>query len=305
MTSANQIRQNITFSSCSNRCAGWSYVPQDGAADAQYPVIILAHGFSAVKEQGLANYAERFCSAGFAVVVFDFAHFGASEGAPLGQLFPHDMVEDYRNAITWACQQPQVDPSRLGLWGTSFSGGVATFAATVDRRAKAVVAQVPSLMNAETRRAPDPAKWAAVGQMLVAERAARYRAGEVRTMPVVAPMGQPCVLPGRECLDAFEAFSTVAPNWRNEITIASLEKIREFDPVSLIQMLAPTTLLVIAAETDSLIPLAAVTAAFDRAAEPKRMVVLPTGHFDIYSDPWLTKSVDEAIDWFSTHLGRR
>ena len=35
------------------------------------------------------------------MLVFGFRHFGASDGAPRGQLFPLDVVEDYRCAIIW------------------------------------------------------------------------------------------------------------------------------------------------------------------------------------------------------------
>jgi len=275
------MRQDITFSSGSETCVGWFHLPEEMPKNASLPVIVMAHGFSAVKEQGLDEYAKRFALAGFAVTVFDFRHFGASSGTPRGQLFPHDMVEDYRNAITWTCQQPGIDPERVGLWGASFSGGLATYAATVDRRVKVIVAQVPSIVNAEARRALDPAKWAAVGNLLIEDRISRYKTGAIKTLPVVAPEGEPCALQGQECFDFFEAAKAYAPNWRNEITLRSLERIREFDPVSLIHMLAPTALLVIASETDSLIPLDAVTSAFNRAEEPKRMVVLQAGHFEV------------------------
>ena len=113
----------------------------------------MAHGFSAVKEQVLPEFAERFVDAGLATLVFDYRYFGDSEGEPRCQLFPLEMVEDYRNAITWACEQPNVDPDRLGVWGTSYSGGLVAYVGTFDRRVRAVVAQVPSIINAESRLA--------------------------------------------------------------------------------------------------------------------------------------------------------
>ena len=298
------MRKDITFSSGQDKCEGWFYQPDVMHDDARLPLIVMAHGFSGVKEQGLAAYAEKYLAAGFAVLVFDFRHFGGSSGEPRCQLFPLDMVEDYRNAITWACLQPVIDANRVGLWGTSFSGGIATYAATIDPRVKAVVAQAPSLMNAETRRAMDPDKWQTVAEFLTADRVARYEAGTVNTIPVVAPDGTPCALMGQESYEFFEAAKAGAPTWRNEITLESLEKIREFDPVSLINMLSPTALLVIAAEMDNLIPLNAVQAAFDRALEPKKITVLPVGHFQVYEEPWMTASADEAIGWFDAHLNQ-
>lgn len=296
------MRSEISFKSAGEVCAGWLYLPEEAGGDESFPVIVMAHGFSGVKEQGLAEYAERFADAGFAVVVFDFRFFGASGGQPRGQLFPLEMVEDYRNAISFTCRQPNIDVTRVGVWGTSYSGGLATYTATVDRRVKAVVAQAPSIMNAEERRAIDPERWDRVGRMLIEDREIRFDTGTVSYIPVVAPDETPCALPGKESYDFFNDASESAPNWCNEITIASLEKIREFDPVSLIHMLSPTALLIIAAEADSLIPAQALTHAFDRAVDPKRMVSYPIGHYEIYRDPWLSKAADDAMAWFREHL---
>lgn len=296
------MRKDIVFDSMGLECRGWLYLPDGADTEATLPVIIMAHGFSAVKEQILPEIAEQFAHANFAVVVFDYRFFGSSEGEPRCQLFPLEMVEDYRNAITWACQQQNVDPSRVGIWGTSYSGGLVAYTARVDRRVKAVVAQAPSVINAEARRAVDSEKWDGVGQFLIQDRVARYETGAVNYMAVVAPEGEPCILPGKECFDAFMELKEVAPNWRNEITVESLEKIREFDPVSLIHMVSPTALLVIAAERDSLIPFEALTHAFDRAADPKNMIVLPIEHWEIYRDPWLSKATGNAVDWYKKHL---
>jgi hypothetical protein len=179
---------------------------------------------------------------------------------------------------------------------------LAAYVGTFDGRVKAVVAQVPALTNAESRRAMDPERWDSVGSFLLQDRIARYRTGSVNTMKVVAPEGEPCILPGKETYDAFMELKELAPNWRNEITLESLEKVREFDPVSLIHLMAPTALLVIAAEQDSLISLESVKAAYDRAADPKELIVLPIEHFAIYSDPWLSRAADDAIAWFKKYL---
>jgi fermentation-respiration switch protein FrsA (DUF1100 family) len=296
------MRKDITFDSKGLKCRGWLYTPDDIDTDQKMPTIIMAHGFSAVKEQALPGYAERFAEAGFVTLLFDYRFFGSSDGEPRCQLFPLEMVEDYRNAITWVCEQTNVDADRIGVWGTSFSGGLATYIGTFDMRVKAVVAQVPSLTNAESRRSTDPAKWDSVGAFLIEDRIARYRTRAVNYMKVVAPEGEPCILSGAESYEAFMELKTNAPNWRNEVTLESLEKVREFDPVSLIHLMAPTALLVIAAEQDSLIPLDAVMAAYERATNPKELIVHPIKHFDIYKDPWLNTAANDAIAWFKQHL---
>lgn len=296
------MRKDVAFESKGLTCRGWLYLPDQIEAGRKVPTIVMAHGFSAVKEQALPGFAERFAEAGFGVLLFDYRYFGSSDGEPRCQLFPMEMVEDYRNAITWACRQPHVDAERIGVWGTSFSGGLAACTGTFDRRVRAVVAQVPSLTNPEFRRAMDPARWERVGASLLQDRIERYETGAVNYMKVVAPEGEPCVLPGVENYEAYMELQDMAPNWRNEVTLESLEKVREFDPVSLIHLMAPTALLVIAAEHDGLIPLDAVRTSYERAAEPKALIVYPIGHFEVYKDPWLTRAADEAVAWFAKHL---
>lgn len=116
----------------------------------------MAHGFAGVKEMGLASFAERFAAARFVTLAFDYRYWGESEGEPRSQIFPLEMVEDYRNGITWLSNRPAVDPQRIGVWGTSHSSGLVLYVGTFDKRVKAVVAQVPSTVNPESRRALDP-----------------------------------------------------------------------------------------------------------------------------------------------------
>ena len=297
------MRSDVSFRSCGLACRGWLFTPGDAADGQKFPVIIMAHGFSAVKEMGLADLAEKYAASGYAVLVFDYRYFGSSDGEPRGQLFPLDMVEDYRNAISWACEQPNLDSDRIGLWGTSYSGGLAVYTATYDKRVKAVIVQAPSLWNGADRKAADPDRWDAVGAFLQTKRTERYRRGDVEYMKVVAPDGAPCVLPGNEVFEAYMSLADQAPSWRNEITIESLEKVREFDPITHIDMMAPAALLVIAAQNDGIIPITAVEAAFEKAVEPKKLIVHPVGHFDFYRDPGLSKTAAEAIEWYDQFLG--
>lgn len=296
------MRRDVTFASGGLSCSGWLYTP-DAPAAQRAPAVVMAHGFSAVKEQRLDRFAERFVAAGLVTMVFDYRFFGASEGTPRGRLFPADQIEDYRNAITWLSQQPGVGDGRIGVWGTSFSGGLVCHLAVFDRRVKAVVGQVPSVLNYDSRRTMDPVRVDRLAEFLLQDRIARYRTGQVNYMKVVAPDGEPCVLAGQESYDAFMSLKEGAPNWLNGVTLESLEAIREFDPVRYIDHVAPAALLIVAAEHDSLIPMSLVTEAFARARDPKALVALPCRHFDVYeTEPWFSRAAGAAVDWFTKHL---
>ena len=295
------MRKNVTFSSNGLSCKGWLFKPNNIANNQKAPAVVMAHGFSAVKEMGLEGYAERFASAGFITLVFDYRHFGESEGEPRGQLFPQEQLDDYRNAISWLTQHPQVDPERIGVWGTSQSGGTVLHLAAFDRRVKAVVAQVPNTWSPEQRLIRNPAKLG-LRSLLVKDRTDRYESRSLNYMKVVAPPGEACALPTVDSYEFYMRVKDSAPNWRNEVTLESMEKVFEFDPVGPIRLIAPTPLLMVVDENDSLIPSDMSRAAFERAGEPKKLIMFPCGHFDVYSEPWFVKIVGLEVDWFKEHL---
>ncbi len=120
----------------------------------------------------------------------------------------------------------------------------------------------------------------------------------------MAPQGEPSAIPTTEAYEWFMHASSIAPNWRNQVTVESLEKIREFDPVGPIHLIAPTPLLMIVAEHDSLIPSDLIVDAYKRASEPKEIIMLPCGHFDLYTEPLVSKAAGTAVDWFTQYLGK-
>ena len=130
----------------------------------------------------------------------------------------------------------------------------------------------------------------------------QFKTGAVNYLKVVAPVGEPCVMPTPDASEWYMRWSALAPTWRNQVTLESLEKIREFDPVSLIHLISPVPVLMIAAEQDSLLPLRVMQAAYERAAEPKSLLALPCGHFEIYDGQWGEKAAGAAIEWFGRHL---
>lgn len=295
------MNRDITFISKGLRCAGRLFIPAGANAQAKAPAIVMGPGLAAVKEQGLLSIARRFSAAGFAALAFDYRHFGGSEGEPRSQVFPDEMVEDYLGAVTCICEQPGIDPGRIGIWGTSYSGALVLRAGAVDRRVRAVAAQAPSVLNRESRRAMNPQLWERMEEFLRLDRERRAPSGEVTYMKVVSAGDEPCILPGEEAYRSYMAIRELAPGgWQNRVTVESFEKIRAFDPVRDLHAIA--ALLMIPAEKDSYVPLRAVTAAFESAREPKAMNVLPVNHFEIYSEPWNSQAIGLAIDWFRAHL---
>src|SRR2546425_6823968 len=186
------MRHDVTFLSQELHCAGWLYLPDDLKSGEQRPAIVMAHGFSAVKEMYLDAFAEVFVAAGFVTLVFDYRYQGASEGGPRDRIIPAEQHEDYRNAITWVSLRPEVDASRIGVWGSSYSGAHVLHLAAFDKRIKAAVAQVPLVNGIDNaRRLMRADVFAQLLEVLLQDRVQRYTEGAVNYVPVVAPEGEP------------------------------------------------------------------------------------------------------------------
>lgn len=299
----NFTRQDVRIPSQGLKMGGWLYVPSGLKSGEKRPVIVMAHGWSAVKEMYLDDYAAKFANSGFVVVVFDYRNFGDSEGEPRSHLDPHMQHEDYKNAISWALTQPMVDGERVGIWGSSYSGGHVLHLAAFDRRVKCAVSQVP-LTNAmdNFRRLVRADFFPATQAWLAADRMEQYTTGKINYLPVVAAQGTPSALPTQESYDWFtKAGATRAPNWKNQQTVRSLELALEYNPAANIHLISPTPLMMIVAQNDTLTPTDLAIEAYGRAREPKQLVIIPGGHFDAYVSGF-EQSSTPALNWFKQHL---
>jgi uncharacterized protein len=297
-------RRDVTVMSQGLKLAAWYYVPKNLKPDEKRPAIVMAHGFSAPKEALLQNFADRFAAAGFVVTVFDYRYLGASEGEPRNQIFPTEQIEDYKNAITWTQMQKEVNPERIGVWGTSYSGAHVLQLSAFDRRVKAVVSQVMLADGpANAARLNRADNLPLVAGFLAQDRAQRYTTGKVNYIPVVAPEGQPSALPTPESHDFFtKVVAASAPRWENRVTLESIEKFLEYNPAANIHRISPTPLLMVVAEDDRLTPTDLAIEAYQRAREPKKLVVFKGGHFNAYQEPGLNTTAGSAVEWFRQHL---
>jgi uncharacterized protein len=147
------------------RMAAELFAPKSLAGQA-LPTILMAHGWGGTAAQ-LRIVGLEFARAGYFVVTFDYRGWGQSDSrliltgpAPAEKkanrfsvevqevrevVDPLDMTTDWLNALHWLQGEPQCDKARIGLWGTSYSGGHVVYVAARDPRVKAIVSQVGSL----------------------------------------------------------------------------------------------------------------------------------------------------------------
>lgn len=135
-------RDDLTFPSGEDSCAAWVY--KAAGESPLNPIVVMAHGLSGTRRDGLEAFAERFAEEGVTALVFDHRGFGDSTGEQ--DLFePARQLQDWRAAIAFARSLPDVDPDRLATVGSSMGGGNALAAAAEDPEVAAAISQVPFL----------------------------------------------------------------------------------------------------------------------------------------------------------------
>jgi fermentation-respiration switch protein FrsA (DUF1100 family) len=269
----------------------------------RHPAITLAHGYGAVKEMALLRLAAAFAEAGFVALVHDHRSFGASDGTPRQDIDPWKQIEDWRRALTYLESRPEVDADRIGLWGSSYAGGHAIVLGATDRRLKAVVAQVPTISGFEqSRRRVAPDDVAALEAALDADERAQL-AGEAPSTQALAS-ADPAVAASYRARDAVDFYLQELPEgtrWDNTVTVRSARKARMYEPGVLIDRVSPTPLLMIVGDQDTVTLTDTGLAAFNRALEPKQLVMVPGGHFAPYTTEFARASA-AATDFFRDHL---
>jgi len=280
-------RDDVELTSHGVTLRGWLY---RAGGDGPAPGVVMAHGLTAVREQYLDRYAEAFAAAGLTTLVYDHFGFGASDGEPRQSPAVSLQLEGYRDAVAWLADRPEVDADRIGLWGSSYSGGEVVLLAAEDLPVRCAVAQVPFLGGA----GPE------LSAATLAAITASIEAGRLDdTVP--AASATPDGLGVMFHDDAYGWFTRSAaeraPAWRNEIRIGAL--LETFSPLDHLAA-ARVPLLLIVAPDDALTPPADGVAAAD-AAPLVEVVTIPGGHFDAYVEGFAASS-GAAVGWFTTHL---
>ncbi|HEY4006431.1 MAG TPA: alpha/beta hydrolase [Pseudonocardia sp.] len=303
-------REDIEFTAQGTTLRGWFY-PPEGSAGGEAPCVVLQHGFAAVKEMWLDRYAEVFADAGLGVLVYDHPGFGASDavpGSPRQEIDPWQQIRFIQHAITYAASRPDVDAERIGLWGSSYGAANAYVTAAIDRRVKAIVGQVPAISGSRHfRELVRIDNWAGMDAMFAAERQSIAAGGEPTMIPVVAE--DPTAVAALPTPDSHQWFTATsqerAPSWRNEVTLLTMEFFRGYEPGKYVPLIAPTPLLMVLAPNDRLAAGELATAAYETAAHPKKLELVPGGHFDAYTGSGFEISSGAARDWFVEHLLRK
>jgi pimeloyl-ACP methyl ester carboxylesterase len=268
------------------------------------PCVVLAHGFAGTVDSGLLPFAERYAEAGLDALAFDYRHFGLSDGEPRQLLSISSQQQDYLAAIAFARTLDGVDPERIVLWGSSYSGGHVVPVAVADGRVAAVIAQVPGMDGLATLanlvRYAGPAqllRWTLAG---LRDLASSRRGGPPVMIPAVGPPGSFAAMTTPDSEPGYRAIT--GSSWRNEVTARIGLNAGLYRPGKQAERL-PCPILIQIADRDAVVPVKAAQDAAWRATGRAEVRTYPIGHFDIYSGPPFEQAVADQLHFLRRHLG--
>jgi alpha-beta hydrolase superfamily lysophospholipase len=281
-------RKDLEFDSEGDACAAWLYA---AAGDVPGPIVVMAHGLSGTRRDGLGPFAERFAANGIAALVFDHRGFGDSEGEP--DLFePRRQLDDWRAAIALARSLPGVDAARIATFGSSMGGGNALAAAAGDPRVAAAVSQVPFLDMVRQSYRPSPL---VAARMLVAAARGRH-------LPAIGQPHEAAFInaPGGEAGWRHVVAIGEDSRWRNRVSSRWLLG-APYRPARLAARLHCPWLLCIS-EADRVARPGPAIAAARRAPLGELRTYPGVDHFDIYDGAEFEAVVADELDFLRRHL---
>jgi dienelactone hydrolase len=296
------LRRDVEFDSGGVTCRAWLYTP-DARSGRPAPCIVMAHGLGGTRECALEPYARRFAQAGFFVLLFDYRRLGASDGEPPQVIRIADEIEDWAAAIACARTIPDVDPHRIGLWGTSLSGGHVLVAAAKDQGVAAISAQCPMMDGAASaklfRRAAGPVLMARVAFAGLKDCVRALLGKTPYYVPLAAPPGEVAAM---STPDAYAGIKAIMPDHcRTDVAARLLFSLPLYRPLRHAKDVHCPALIIACANDSVASPQAAASTAA-RMGGPVRHLELPIGHFDIYLGQWFVVSCAAQVAFFQEAL---
>ena len=300
--------QRVSFGSGGTVLVGRLYLPK--SVSEPIAGVVLAHGFSATMDWIVPAFAETFAEGGLAALIFDYRHLGLSGGEPRQLIDSRRQREDLRHAVAFLRSRPEVDGTRVALWGTSLGGAHVIDVAAEDPAVAAVVANAPAIdmfRGIRGRHVPAHMRLGAVRgckamASLVWAASVDAARGALRLppsfLPVYGQRGQ-AVFWDPSLAPLFSDLESRSISWRNEITPRFLFKAPRYRRGALRRLTAP--LLVTVARDDEVISTPFIEKV---VADAPRYEVhqYPARHFDMYHGSLRDELATDHLRFLQCHL---
>ena len=294
------MRTDVTFRSGDDWCAGWLYRPE--GFEGPRPLMVMAHGFSGTKEMRLPAYAERFCAAGIGVLLFDYRHFGASGGEPRQLLDISRQHADFHSALAYARDLDWVDPQRVGLFGSSFSGGHVLAVGAADARVAAIVSQCPYTDGLASLSALGLKAIMRVAVPGLRDQVTALRRGAPYYIPAVVPPDSFGIITKEEVLSDWTAIleQSLDVQWVNRVAARVALRMGMYRP-GLKASELPCPALFCITDKDSVAP-AGRTAKLAARGPRNEIKHYPIRHFEIYVGEHWERAVADQTEFLTRTL---
>ncbi|OTB04504.1 hypothetical protein M426DRAFT_320622 [Hypoxylon sp. CI-4A] len=267
------------------------------------PAIIMTPGFNLTRETLLPKVAQYFQKGGITALVYDPRSIGSSDGLPRNHIDPVQQTADYHDALTYLKSDARVDPSRIGLWGFSFSGGVALAAGALDTRVRLILAVSPLTtwdLPASKRRA--------VLSRAMQDRESQLSGNPPFRIPMITEKGDNPVGfgigMGKPELDAVIQSRERLPDLEIHTSIQTYYSIMAWSPFKMLHLLGSKPVMLVTPEHDRISPAAQQEELiFNVIEEPKQMyLVHGRGHMDVLDGDAFFPTMAAQLEFVARHF---
>jgi pimeloyl-ACP methyl ester carboxylesterase len=292
------MKTPVHFYSEGVRLVGDLYRPDGSAPGKRRAGVVLCHGYTGVKDLYLPDNARVLTQAGYCALTFDYKGWGDSEG-PRSRLAPYSRVADVQAALTFLGAQPDVDPARLGLYGTSYGGATVVWTAAIDPRVQCVVSVVGIGNGARWMRSVRrPDEWHDLLSRSAGDRVKRVQEGKSELVA-----REDILLPDRQSAQLAAAARSRSPAAVSQIPLEYVDDTLQFNPEWVVDRIAPRPVLFVTTDDDRLVPPEESIQLHARAGEPKKLVILKGyGHYEVYAEPAFDEVMAATLEWYQEHL---
>lgn len=284
--------KQVNFHSDKLLCSADFYRPL-GAGP--FPIIVMAHGLGGTRKMRLPAFAERFTTAGYACLVFDYRHFGESEGEPRQLLDIGKQLQDWKAAIAYARSLNDVDPKRVIIWGTSFGGGHVLATAAEDNQLAAVISQCPFTDGFASSMAMNPLNTLKVTGLALRDRIVSLFGAKPVMVPLVAQPGHTALMNASDCYSGYFALMPAGSNIPNYVAARfALDIIRYYPGRKAARIQAPVLFCI--CDNDTVAPSKATLSHASRTPHHE-IKHYSDGHFEIYVGEAFERVVKDQLDF--------
>jgi len=275
----------------------------------KYPVVVMAHGFtSTINGMTADKYADRFRQAGYFVLLYDHRNLGISEGEPRQEINFWVQSRGYIDAIDFVSTQPEIDTSKIVIWGASMSAREVFLVGSIDKRVSAIITMIPAFGDKFPTEDNNGNLFVFAQEVLSSDNILELSQIKTKQMAIVShdQINIPSRLKGLTAYRWFiEYGGRFGTNWQNIVSYSNIEMQEDFHLGQCAPHLKAPILMIVAKNDEMEGASPKVTeAVFKMINQPKEWVDISGGHFGLLYYPSLIfeKSSKAQINFLERHF---